>query len=160
IERPDLKLIVVGTLGWDNDAVRHAFMPWLERGAMFLLNAVPTRDLRTLYAHAAATVCPSYGEGFDYSGVEAMASGGVAIASDLLVHREVYGDAALYFDPYSTAALTDTLARLLDDEDLGDRLRAQGAINAARYRPKVILPQWQRFLERVVETGRRGPSAR
>jgi len=63
---------------------------------VFLLNNVPADDLRVLYRHAAATVCPSLAEGFDFSGVEAMRCGGVVLASDIPVHREVYQDAAHY----------------------------------------------------------------
>ncbi|MBV7255719.1 glycosyltransferase family 4 protein [Pacificimonas sp. WHA3] len=148
----DLKLVIVGTLGWNNDLIRDQLVPWLERGDAFLLNNVPAADLRCLYANARATVCPSYGEGFDYSGVEAMASGGVTVASDIPVHREVYGDAALFFDPYSTAALTGQLEKLLYRPGADARrsdMETAGQEIAARYTPEQILPQWESFLRRV-----------
>ena len=75
--------------------------PWMERGDVFLVADVPSADLRLLYKHARATVCPSFGEGFDFSGVEAMKSGGAVVASDIAVHREIYADAAEYCNPYS-----------------------------------------------------------
>lgn len=152
----DLKLVVVGTLGWDNDAITKAFKPWLERGDLFCLNAVPAADLRILYRGAAATVCPSLGEGFDFSGVEAMASGGIVVASDIAVHREVYDDAAEYFDPYSTASLVASLRKVLygpDAEALQQQRRARGFSVAARYTPERILPKWSEFLRRVTRKG-------
>ena len=149
---PDLKLVVVGTLGWDNDAVTKGFKPWLERGDLFCLSAVPAADLRTLYRGAAATVCPSVGEGFDFSGVEAMASGGVVIASDIPVHREVYVDASEYFDPYSTSSLVAAIRKIVystQADGLQQLHRSRGFKVASRYSPEEILPKWRAFLHRV-----------
>ncbi|TSE31183.1 glycosyltransferase family 4 protein [Tepidimonas charontis] len=149
---PNIKLIVVGTLGWDYEAILKAFKSWIDRGQLFMLSAVPAPDLRVLYRHAAATVCPSLGEGFDYSGVESMACGGITIASDIPVHREIYGDAAEYFDPYSTISLVNALKKVLYSPD-AVRIRAQmqerGRVIAARYRPEHILPQWESFLRSI-----------
>ena len=146
----DLKLVVVGTLGWDNDEVHGALAHWLESGDAVLAHKMPPSELRLLYRHAAATVCPSLGEGFDYSGVEAMRCGGTVAASDIPVHREVFADGARYFDPYSTAsaeaALTGMLAASGEERAA---LAAAGARVAERYLPEIILPQWEAFLKRV-----------
>ena len=102
--------------------------------------------------HATVTVCPSLGEGFDFSGVEAMRSGGVVIASDIPVHREVYEDAAEYFDPYATVSLVKALKKVVYAEDAAEVqavLRERGREVSARYLPERILPQWDAFLKRV-----------
>jgi len=156
---PEIKLVVVGGLGWDYGLTLRGFRPWIERGELFMLNAVPAPDLRVLYRHATATVCPSLGEGFDFSGVESMRSGGVVIASSIPVHREVYGDAAEYFDPYSTADLVAALKKLIyaaGAEHVRAGLHRRGAEVSARYVPDVILPQWNRFLLKVYR-GREAP---
>jgi glycosyltransferase involved in cell wall biosynthesis len=114
-----------------------------------MLSAVPAPDLRVLYRNALATVCPSLGEGFDFSGVEAMRSGGIAIASDIPVHREIYDDAAVYFDPYSTGSLATALNDALYADGASRRirdLRERGQRVSARYLPEVILPKWEEFL--------------
>ncbi|MFG5408129.1 glycosyltransferase family 1 protein [Piscinibacter sakaiensis] len=156
---PDLKLVVVGSIGWDYLPVLRAFRSWIDRGELFCLNAVPSADLRVLYRHAAVTVCPSLAEGFDFSGVEAMASGGVVASSDIPVHREVFQDASAYFDPYSTASLVQCLRSLLTDggaEQRRDTLRQAGRRVAALYQPQRILPQWQAFLGRQGADGAPG----
>ncbi len=148
----DLKLVIVGTLGWDNSSITSAFKPWIDRGELFMLNAVPAPDLRVLYRHAAATVCPSFGEGFDFSGVESMASGGITIASDIPVHREVYDDAAEYFDPYATMSLVKALKKVLYESDameVQETMRQRGEEVASRYLPEKILPQWETFLTKL-----------
>jgi len=145
---PQLKLIVVGKLGWHHKAIVKKFRPWMERGDVFLLEDVPAADLRVLYKHARATICPSFGEGFDFSGVEAMKSGGVVAASDIPVHREIYDGAVEYFNPYSTPDLSRAIAELIGPSQDMRRadLVAQGAVVARRYAYEKILLQWQAFL--------------
>ncbi len=150
---PELKLVIVGTLGWDNKSIELATRGWIERGQIFMLQGVPAPDLRVLYRNASATICPSLGEGFDFSGVEAMRSGGLCIASDIPVHREVYHDGAVYFDPYATGTLVSAIRDTLyadDSEARREALRARGIDFSARYTPERILPQWEAFIERVM----------
>ncbi|HEX6705407.1 MAG TPA: glycosyltransferase family 1 protein [Albitalea sp.] len=151
---PELKLVVVGSMGWDQDAILARFRPWIERGDLFLLEDVPADELRLLYRHAKATVCPSLAEGFDYSGVEAMRCGGVVAASDIPVHRDVYDDAAEYFSPYSVGEAALAIDRLIDAQHEERRLvlTARGAQVASRYLPERILPQWRDFLGTVMRT--------
>jgi glycosyltransferase involved in cell wall biosynthesis len=146
---PNLKVLVVGRLGWHQKGIVRKFRPWMDRGDVFLLEDVPAPDLRLLYKHARATICPSFGEGFDFSGVEAMRSGGAVVASDIPVHREVYGDAAEYCNPYSAADMSRAIVNVIDRENSGrrDELIAKGAIVSKRYLYESILPQWERFLD-------------
>jgi glycosyltransferase involved in cell wall biosynthesis len=145
---PHLKLVFVGSLGWDYEAIVERIRIWIEREDVLLLANVPADDLRLLYRHARATVCPSVAEGFGYAGVEAMRCGGVVAASGLPVHHEVYEDAAEYFDPYSAADAARVIARVIDagDTQRRHRLVAAGARVSSRYLPEQVLPQWQAFL--------------
>jgi glycosyltransferase involved in cell wall biosynthesis len=116
---PNLKLVLVGMLGWDHAGIVKKFKPWMERGELFVLEDVPAPDLRVLYRHAACTVCPSFGEGFDFSGVEALRCGGRIAASHIAVHQEVYGVAATYFSPYSISMMSDVIRTSLSSTGLG-----------------------------------------
>lgn len=147
-----LKLVIVGGLGWDTGPILDEMRPGLDRGDLFMLNKVPAAELRVLYRHAAATVCPSLAEGFDFPGVEAMRSGGVVIASDIPVHREVFADGAEYFNTHSSEDLAHAIERVVLGEDAEKRtqqLRERGREVGARYLPERILPQWESFLARV-----------
>lgn len=149
---PDLKLIFVGSLGWDYGHITKNLSVELKRGSLFLLDSVPASELRVLYRHAAATVCPSFSEGFDFSGVEAMRSGGIVVASDIAVHREVYETAAIYFNPYSEESLVRALKAAIYDagaEYIRKELHDVGARISSRYLPENILPKWHVFLEKV-----------
>lgn len=150
---PSIKLVIVGNQGWDVEPIMQGMRSWIDQGALFVLNNVPAADLRVLYRHAAATVCPSIAEGFDFSGVEAMCSGGIAIASDIAVHHEVYANAAEYFDPYCTESLVGALKRVLYDPtapQLQEELRKHGREVSPRYSPERLLPKWKLFLNQVV----------
>ena len=148
---PQLKLIVVGSLGWHHTSITRKFRPWLERGEAFMLEDVPSPELRLLYKHARATVCPSFAEGFDLSGVEAMKSGGVVLASDIPVHREVYADGVEYFNPYSVEDLVHAISTAIDTSRtaLREEMIRRGRIISRRYEFSEIMPQWQEFLSAV-----------
>jgi glycosyltransferase involved in cell wall biosynthesis len=158
---PDLKLMVVGRRGWHNKAIIRKFRPWVQLGDVFLLEDVPAADLRLLYKHSAATVCPSFGEGFDFSGVEAMMSGSPVAASDISAHREVYRNAAEYFNPYSAEEMAHAIHSVIDPARRArrDELLALGAQVAPRYRYEEILPLWREFLHKLVPPGQFGRSA-
>jgi glycosyltransferase involved in cell wall biosynthesis len=148
---PDLKLIIVGSLGWDHAPIVKRFAPWLARGEVQFLEEVPAAELRLLYRHARATVCPSYGEGFDFSGVESMRCGGAVVASDIPVHRDIFQDAAEYFNTYSPQDLVQALLRVIDPNDERSMLRQaqlieRGHAVSAQYVPERVLPQWRDFL--------------
>lgn len=148
----DLKLVIVGTLGWDYERMVNAFRPWQERGQLFHLSDVPSVDLRLLYGAATCVVCPSIAEGFDLSGVEAMLCGGAVAASDIPVHREVYGDASVYFNRYSVEDTVSVLAPLLATQGGAARrrqLRERGLRQAQRYKREAIAPQWAEFFRRL-----------
>ena len=150
---PALQLLIVGGAGWQNEPILRRFKPWMERGELQVLRNVTAADLRCLYRHARATVCPSLGEGFDYSGVEAMRSGGAVVASDIPVHREVFMDAAEYFNPYVGADLVRALCAVIDPGAPGRRgeLVARGDAVSQGYLPERILPRWADFLRQLRE---------
>jgi glycosyltransferase involved in cell wall biosynthesis len=146
---PDLKLIVVGNLGWDHGPVIRAFKPWAEKGELHYLQNVPSPELRVLYQHALATICPSLAEGFDYSGIEAMRCGCPVVSSDIAVHREIYQDASAFFNPYSVDDAADKIGMVAAHDAKGarDAMRARGRTVGQLYAPANILPKWEEFFE-------------
>ena len=145
-KRP-IALVFVGSLGWGHRAVLQAMRRWQVRGELFHLSAVPPSEMRLLYSAAEAVVCPSVSEGFDLPSVEALRCGAAVAASDIPVHREILGDAALYFDAYSTASICDTLLRLLTADGADRELREKAKMHAAKFDRSNIRRQWQQVLD-------------
>jgi hypothetical protein len=81
-----------------------------------------------------------------------MACGTPVVASDIPVHRWVYGDAAEYFDPYDEEQFASTLARFVElpreDGHLAT-MRQRGLRQAALYRSEALAPRWEEALRTV-----------
>ncbi|MBI4263025.1 MAG: glycosyltransferase family 4 protein [Acidobacteria bacterium] len=101
--------------------------------AVIRLGEVSEERLRTLYRCATALVYPSLYEGFGLPLVEAMASGTPVIASRAASIPEVVGAAGLLLDPTDTSAWTDAIVRIMNDELLRARMRAEGLVRAADF---------------------------
>lgn len=71
------------------------------------LGRLSDKELIKLYQESYALVFPSLSEGFGLPGLEAMAVDLPVIASDIPIFREVYGEAAAYFDPTNPAELVE-----------------------------------------------------
>jgi len=90
------------------------------------LGPVPYRVLHHLYRRADAYVTAAYTETFAHPLVEAMSCGLPVAASDLPVHREICGDAAVYFSKFSPQELTDQVVLLASSPDLCASLSRNG----------------------------------
>jgi glycosyltransferase involved in cell wall biosynthesis len=108
---------------------RIRFLGWLD-----------DRTLDGLYRAATCFVLPSLAEGFGLPVLEAMLRGAPVACSRVSALPEVAGEAALYFDPLDTGAISRALEQLLDDEATRSRLREAGRTQARRF-------SWERAAE-------------
>ncbi len=104
----------------------------LQKQVKFL-GFVPDNDLIQLYRHAVGLVQPSLMEGFGLTGLEAMAAGTPVIASQATCLPEVYGEAALYFNPQDPAELIAKIKLLIDNADLRQELIQKGHEQVSLY---------------------------
>ncbi len=112
--------------GYDATAAADLIDDLGVRDRIAMLGEVPYSRLHHVYQLCDAFVCPSYSESFGHPLVEAMASGLPVIAANLAIHREMCGDAAVYFDVFDASALAEGCKRVLNDKALADRLKASG----------------------------------
>jgi hypothetical protein len=77
------------------------------------------------------------------------------IASDIAVHREIYADAAEFFNPYSVGDAARAIRTVIGLAGAArrDELIAKGAVVARRYDYEVILPKWEAFLKSLSGPG-------
>lgn len=73
---------------------------------------VEDRELAWLYENAEALIQPSLSEGFGLTGLEAMSYECPIISSNATCLPEVYGSAALFFEPTNSAELISTITSL------------------------------------------------
>ncbi len=82
------------------------------------LGTVPYGALHSLYRSCDVYATPAYAETFAHPLVEAMASGLPVVASDLPVHREICGGAALYFPRFAPQELAERIIQVSTSVDL------------------------------------------
>ena len=102
-----------------------------------ILDWVADEDLEGLYRAADCFVFPSLAEGFGIPVLEAMERGVPVACSNASSLPEVAGDAARYFDPLEIGEIAASIAELLEDAGLRDRL-----IRAGRRRAEMF--SWER----------------
>jgi glycosyltransferase involved in cell wall biosynthesis len=128
-------------------------LPGLAGPRVVHLGHLPHSEVPALYRRATALVFPSLFEGFGMPLVEAMASGCPVAASARGAIAETCGDAALLFDPEDEEAIAGAMRRIVEDEDLRGRLRADGLLRASSF-------GWDDVAARHVEVYRRARNER
>jgi glycosyltransferase involved in cell wall biosynthesis len=111
------------------------------------LGAIPYRKLHQLYRRADMYVTPAYTETFAHPLVEAMSSGLPVIASDLAVHREICGDAALFFPRFSPQELAERVMEMVSPAELAAQLRGRGAARSTAF-------SWKKHVEELLSLAR------
>ena len=87
---------------------------------------ISDNERASLYQHASLFVLPSIYEGFGMPLLEAMHYSVPVIASDIPVFHEVAGDAAVYVDQNSPAAISKAIEQVITDKPLQMKLKKSG----------------------------------
>ena len=93
------------------------------------LGSLTDSELAQVYQQARVLIQPSLSEGFGLTGLEALAIGTPVIASHIAVFKEVYQQAALYFNPLSVTSFQQAVIRL----------------------SRLNRPHWQKITQRVLQ---------
>lgn len=107
------------------------------------LGTVHYSQLHLLYRRADIYVTPAYTETFGHPLVEAMASSLPVVASDLPVHREICGPAALYFPRFSAEELADRVMEVASSAETIARLATCGVMRSAAF-------SWKKHVEELL----------
>jgi glycosyltransferase involved in cell wall biosynthesis len=108
------------------------------------LGAIPYNQLHQLYRRADIYVTPAYTETFAHPLVEAMACGVPVVASDLAVHREICGEVAEYFPPFSPEALAESVAQVARSSETSERMAAAGLERSRQF-------SWKTHVEEILK---------
>jgi glycosyltransferase involved in cell wall biosynthesis len=114
-----------------------------ESGNIVELGTIPYRSLHHLYRACHIYVTPAYAESFAHPLIESMSSGLPVVASDLPVHREICGDAGIYFPRFSPDALAERVLQIQESPEVAERLSLHGLQRARDF-------SWSEHVERMV----------
>jgi len=112
--------------GYDATAAADLIDELGVREDIAMLGAVDYAKLHQVYRVCNVFVCPSYSESFGHTLLEAMASGLPVVSADREVHREVCGNAALYFDTFNEKDLAEKCVLMLLDRELRAEFMERG----------------------------------
>jgi glycosyltransferase involved in cell wall biosynthesis len=122
------------------------------------LGAVPYHLLHHLYRASDIYVTAAYAESFAHPLVEAMASGLPVVASDLAVHREICGDAALYFPRFSPELMAEQVLQVYQSSTLRQQLSDAGLKRSRDFSWSAHVAQIVQLAERLMKQDNEGPA--
>jgi glycosyltransferase involved in cell wall biosynthesis len=131
---PDLRLVVVGTLGTLAPFMRSALArSRVDPERVVITGEVDDATLAALYAGAEALLHAAWLEGFGLTALESLAAGTPVVGYRAGAVSEVVGDAGLLVDDRDPDALGEALVMFLGDDALQARLRDLARPRAARF---------------------------
>jgi len=133
LPQKDHDLVIVGNRWYHGEVPEQKARALGLNGRVKFMGYVPRADLPAIFSGATALVYPSLLEGFGLPVVEAMACGTPVITSGNSSMKEVASGAAMLIDPRDVRDLTETLARVAEDEALRKELSAKGLKRAAEF---------------------------
>lgn len=110
---------------------------------VFVLSYQDPQELKKIFQKSSAYVFPSLEEGFGIPGLNAMASGVPVIASNIPTLKEVYGNAAIYFDPRNANDIAGKIQKVLTSKKQQQKLIENGFDQAKKY-------SWQKMAEKTL----------
>lgn len=141
--RRECPLVLVGSWGWRNEAIRERLVARAASDDLRLLGYVDDETLAHLYSACTALVWPSLYEGFGLPPLEAMACGGPVITSNVASLPEVVGCDAVLLDPHNPTVWTEAMRRMVEDDAWREHWRTQGIKRAACF-------SWQACAEQTL----------
>lgn len=142
-DHPDLQLVLVGKKDANYERIADVVKVQAIADVVFT-DFVSEQQLRWLYEQCQAYVFPSLSEGFGLPAVEAMLHGAPLVSSNATCLPEIYGEAALYFDPLDVPDMAAKIATMLDDQPSRELAIAKGHTQAARY-------SWRRMAQQTLD---------
>ncbi|MCA9919069.1 MAG: glycosyltransferase family 4 protein, partial [Anaerolineales bacterium] len=146
------QLVLAGKPGWLSQSILDTIsnLPSPISQKIILTGFVDEEDKAALLSGATAVLYPSLYEGFGFPVLEAQACGTAVLTATTSSLPEVAGDAALLVDPLDTAAITQGMQRLVQDEAYRAELVQRGFENVKRFGWEETAVQLLKTLEEAI----------
>jgi len=105
----DIKLVFVGREDYFMKKLKERVSELRLESSVIFKGEVTDEALDGLYQNAIALVTPSLMEGFGLPAVEAIANRCIVVISNIPSHREIIGNAGIYFDPNAISDIAEKL---------------------------------------------------
>ncbi len=126
-EKKDVKLVFVGKEDNFYKRLMKDTSKLVKTGKIIFDFKVGDRKLSGYYKNAICLVRPSFMEGFSLPPLEAQADGCLVLASNIPVHREIFEDSIIYFNPQDFVDIEDKMNYVLNlDKSVKEKLLKKG----------------------------------
>lgn len=149
-QHPQLGLVLVGGI----NASARKNQQWVQRHNyknIIFTGFVSDEELSWLYKNTQSYVFPSLMEGFGLPGLEAMLQGAPVVSSEATCLPEIYGSAAIYFDPESVDDIAKKIHTLLSNSSQKKTLIATGYRQVKKYSWNKTALQTFQIYQRALE---------
>ena len=123
LDFPDLKLVLTGSDKGNLKYIKNTISSLGLENNVLMLGFVTTNELQALYKNAITLVMPTYLGPTNMPPIEAMELNCPVICSELSGHKEILGDAALYFEPQNNIAIEKMMRSMLSEDLRQDLLK-------------------------------------
>lgn len=139
---PGMKLVLVSNhLGFGGEKILTAIEN--SKNDIILITNADEEEIVRFYNGASVFVFPSFGEGFGFPVLEAMACGTPVVTSHLSSLPEVGGDAVTYCNPCDPQDTANKMSSLLENENLRKEMREKGLNRAKQF-------SWEKTAEKLL----------
>lgn len=145
-DHPELLLVLVGRLSGKNGAPLQTNREWgIQQGfkGIVFTDFLPDAEALWVKKHSLAYVFPSLMEGFGLPALEAMQAGTPVVSSNASCLPEVYGDAAIYFDPTNVDEMAEKINMVITNKALRKQMVKKGFAQAKKY-------SWRRMAQETL----------
>ena len=130
----DFKIAIVGSVEKKEEVLERAQVSNDDRDYIVFCGYVPDDHIEAFYTGAFCLSFTSLYEGFGLPALEAMSKGCPVITSNTSSLPEVVGDAAICIPPEDVNAHIEAYTRLLNDQELRNKLIERGKERATEFR--------------------------
>lgn len=148
VAAPPWRLVLAGSDGYGAAEIHARIERSPARARIEVTGWVDDLTLASLYRRATVFAFPSLDEGFGIPVLEAMGHGVPVLAANRSALPEACGEAALMVDPCDQQALNAALLRLLEEDELRQRLISAGRLRAAEFTwARAVTRTWEVYTE-------------
>jgi len=141
IKKKNINLVLVGPVGYGYKEIKKQILKYKN---ILETKYVKRDDLPYLYSSAELFIFPSFYEGFGFPGLEAMACGCPVVASNQASLPEIYGSAAVYFNPNDLKEMIEKIEKVIEDKKLKEELIEKGFERIKRY-------SWEKCAQNILK---------
>jgi glycosyltransferase involved in cell wall biosynthesis len=141
---PGMKLVLIGARDKGADALGSKVVNLGLSRDVILLGWLPFEDVPAIYRASEAFIYPTLHEGFGLPLIEAMACGVPVACSGIEPLREIAGEAALFFDPFSPDEIAAAIIKAVTDRPNRQDLIRKGLARANEF-------TWERTARKTLD---------